>query len=287
MNDNNPYSPPQSDVTPPPPPASSGELLAEPRSLPASAAFQWLTEGWRLAQGNWGVWILILLALFAIKIVIGLIPGIGGLVSSFLEPVFMGGLLIGIRSIDGGEHLRFDTLFEGFKQKFAPLLGLGALTFGIMLLIAIVFIGIFFVAGNIDDIHAGTFDPEAIFANIGTGLLAVGVILGLVLMALFWFTTQLVSLNDVPVFQSLGISFKGCLRNPLALLLYIITVGLLIALIFGFPMGLMFTQISALSQGNNGFTIILALIWIVVAMFVLSPVLISSMYTSYKQIFIR
>jgi hypothetical protein len=259
MNDNNPYSPPKSDVTPPPLPAGDMELLDEPRTLPVGAGISWLSESWSMVKNNLGVWILITLVLFVIQVILGIIPFVGDVVSSIIGPVLTGGILLGVRAIDGGESLRFDYLFEGFKQKFAPLAGLGGLTLGVMFLFGII-IGGAFVGMNMNNLQTDAPNPEAMLSGMNIGLIAIGVVLLIVVVMLFWFATQLVALNNVPVFQSLSMSFKACLRNPLPLLLY--SVAMVVLLVLG-------------------------MIPILLGLFVVIPWLFSSMYVSYKQVFIR
>ena len=283
MNDNNPYSPPQSDVTPPPLPSSNGELLAEPRSLPASAAFQWLAQSWALVKTNLGLWVLMTLALLAIQAVMGFVPVLGDIATSLLNPVFTGGLLLGMRAIERGEALRFDYLFEGFKQKFAPLLGVGALTFGVLILFMII-IGGLLVGMNLDAIQEGGFDPTKMLNGLSVGLLAVSVIIGILVMMLFWFTTQLITLNDVPVFESLSRSFQGCLRNPLSLLVYVLVV-MVIMLALMLPPGLLFFAQVA-TEGSMVLLVVAALV-LFAELLLLAPWLFGTMYVSYKAIFLK
>ncbi|MEZ5452384.1 MAG: BPSS1780 family membrane protein [Thiothrix sp.] len=256
---NNPYQPPKADVTPPPVPASSMALLPEPRSVAAGSALSWLSDSWPMVKNNLGVWILITIGLFGIQFVLGLVPGLGDVASTLLGPVFTGGILMGARAVAGGEALRFDHLFAGFKEKVAPLLGLGALTLGIMFLFGII-IGGAFVGMNMDTLHGETLKPEDLLNGMNTGLIAIGVILLIFIMMLFWFATQLVALNNVPVFQALTMSFKGCLRNPLPLIFY-----LLLALLL----------------------VIAGAIPLLLGLLVVVPWLFASAYVSYRQIFIQ
>jgi hypothetical protein len=283
MNDNNPYSPPRSDVTPPPLPSSSGELLAEPRSLSAGAPFQWLGEGWTLIKANLGLWILIALAWFAIQILMGLVPVLGDIASSLLNPVFMGGIFLGLLAVDRGGVLRFDCLFEGFKQKFAPLLGIGALTLGVLFLFMII-IGGLLLGTSFDAIKDGNFDPVQLLSGLSIGLLAVAVIIGILLMMLFWFTTQLIALNDVPVFESLSRSFQGCLRNPLALLVYILAVAVIMLVLLLPPGLLILAQVSA---GGSMALLVVAMLVLFAELVIIMPWLFGTMYVSYKAIFIK
>ncbi|MBU0654677.1 MAG: hypothetical protein KJ914_06025 [Gammaproteobacteria bacterium] len=258
MSENNPYEPPKSDVTPLTGSNENLALLPEPRSLSAGAGISWLSESWPMVKSNLGTWVLITLALFAIQFVLGIVPVAGDIISSLIGPVFTGGILMGVKAIAGGDALRFDYLFEGFKQKFGSLVGLGALTLGIMFLFGII-IGGAFVGMNMDTMQPDM-NPAELLSGANTGLIAVGMILLLLVLMLFWFATQLVALNDVPVFQALSMSFKACLRNPLSLLVY---------------------SLAALAL------LILGAIPLLLGLLVVVPWFFSSMYVSYKQIFLQ
>jgi uncharacterized membrane protein len=255
----NPYAPPRSDVTPPPLPVGNQELLAEPRSLPMGAGIAWLSESWGLVKNNLGVWVLITLAWFAFQIVLGIIPGVGDVISAVLNPVLTGGVLLGIRATDMGEKMRFDYLFEGFKQKFAPLAGLGGITLGVLFLFGLI-VGGAFVGMNMDNLEANTLDVNAIFSGVNMGLVGVGVVLLIFVMLLFYFATQLVALNDVPVLKALTLSLKGCLHNPLPLLVY--WLALVVVTLLG-------------------------VLPLMLGLLVVIPWMFASMYVSYKQVFLK
>ncbi|WGZ95282.1 MAG: BPSS1780 family membrane protein [Candidatus Thiothrix putei] len=259
MNDKNPYQPPQSDVTPPPINVGNLTLLAEPRALSAGAGLSWLADSWALVKSNLVVWVLITLVLFVIQFVLGIVPVVGDIVSSLIGPVLTGGILMGARAIAAGDTLRFEHLFAGFKENLVPLLGLGALTLGIVILFGII-IGGAFVGMNMDLVQSEMRRPEDLLSGVNTGLIAVGVILLLLVMMLFWFATQLVALNNVPVFQALSMSFKACLRNPLALIVYSLLMVLLL---------------------------ILGMIPLLLGLLVVVPWMFASMYVSYRQIFLK
>ena len=120
-------------------------------------------------------------------------------------------------------------------------------------------IGGAFVGMNMDSMDPNM-TPEQLLSGVNTGLIAVAMILLLLIMMLFWFATQLVALNDVPVFQAIITSFKGCLRNPLALLVYSFVIAALM---------------------------ILGALPLLLGLLVVVPWLFSSMYISYKQIFLQ
>lgn len=282
MNEHNPYSPPQSDVTPPLLDTSS-ELLAEPRSLPASAAFQWLVQSWALIKPNWGLWALMMLVWFAIQVVLGIIPVLGDIATSLLNPVFTGGFLLGMRAVERGEALRFNYLFEGFRQKFVPLFSIGALSFGALLLFMIL-IGGLLVGMNLDTLENSDFDPTHVLNGFNIGVLAVSIIIGILVTMLFWFTTQLIALNDVPVFESLKRSFQGCLRNPLALLAYVVMLVVIFLLLTLFPALLFFAQ---MTQEGNMLLLALAALVLLVEILLFAPWMLGTMYVSYQTMFLK
>ena len=256
---NNPYAPPRSDVTPPPLPSGNHELLPEPRALPVGAGIRWLSESWGMVKANLMVWVLIALALFAFQFVLGLVPGVGDIISSILSPVLTGGLLLGIRQVEAGEKMRFDYLFEGFKQKFVPLASLGGVTLAVLFVFFIILGGVF-VGNNMNAIESGAIDPETVFSQMNMGLLGIGIVFLLFIMLFFYFATQLVALNDVPVLQALNMSFKGCLRNPLPLLVY------------------WFSLV---------FLMMLGALALLLGLLVVVPWMFTSMYVSYKQVFLK
>jgi energy-converting hydrogenase Eha subunit A len=267
MNDNNPYSPPKSDVTPPPAPVTERTLLPEPRSLPAGAGINWLSQGWPLVKNNLGVWVLLTLTLLAIQIVFS------ALISPFtlspvlpviiffltvISTVLSAGIMLGAQSADSEQGIRFEHLFAGFKGLFKPLASLGVVAFCISQILEFLIRTVLGI--DINAVSAGTLDPATFFDQITAANIAIIVILYLLTTMLFWFSTPLVALNNVPVFQSLSMSFKACLRNPLPLLIYCIAAMVLI---------------------------ILGAIPLALGLLVVVPWLFSSMYTAYKQIFLQ
>ena len=265
MNTNNPYSPPQSNVkmslnkdT-----ANDLQLLDEPRKVSVSDSLNWISEGWQLIKPDLGMWVLLMIVLFLINIAFNFIPVVGGLAGQLLAPVFGGGLMMALAATQYGERLVFNDLFRGFKDGFGPLLGLGALTIGVSLVFMLLLGGIMFMVWGsnlfmMENMEAS--EPMAavsgfsIFITVAVSLLAL-----VFLSMLFWFTTQLVALNGVPVFESLGRSLKGALKNWLPLLVFwLIMVLLLIAGAIPFFLGLL----------------------------IVVPILYGTLYASYKDIYL-
>jgi uncharacterized membrane protein len=260
---NNPYAAPDSDVTPPTtnPDTDSLALLPEVRKVSAGSPLDWIKEGWALMRPNIGIWILLTLVYFVIQVAFGFIPIAGDIASSLLGPVFIGGILMAAKHVDLGGSMRFDFLFEGFKKKFMPLLGLGGLTLAIFILFGILVGGAIAVSMG----ASGAFDPDAvpssdmIFTPVNIVLMIIAFIVILLLGLMFAFSTHLVALNDVKVFDALKMSFKGAWKNILALIVY----GLL---------AVVMTIIGAIPLG--------------LGLLVVVPVLMIASYVSYKRIFL-
>lgn len=257
----NPYSPPRSNVRLPDQPPSPSQLLSEPRSVSAGSAFTWISQGWALMKPDLGMWVLITLAFIIMNILLSFIPFVGSLITNLLSAVFLGGVLMGVKGSEQGQRLQFSSLFAGFSTNFAPLLGLGALSTVMWLLLGLILGLVFWIF--LLTLGAGTdaVDLQSSFTGVSISVLTLLALVGGILISmLLWFATPLVALNDVPVFKALGLSFKGCLYNLGPLFLY----GLA-------SVGLVFLGALALGVG----------------LLIVFPLLIAAFYKSYQQIFLK
>ena len=97
----------------------------------------WWADAWAHFMKNPGLWVVFGVIVALIFGLLGFVPFIGGLVSSLLAPVFIGGWLLAARKVDNGGTLEIGDLFAGFKEPLQPLVILGAL-----LLAAVIVIGL-------------------------------------------------------------------------------------------------------------------------------------------------
>ena len=150
-------------------------------------------------------------------------------------------------------------LFAGFGSNAGKLVGVGLFTL-------VAYIGIFVVVMAIFGFSiakmfmGGMNDPAAVTEMGMTILLAVLIVLALsipVYMAM-WFSYPLIVLNDYSVGQALKASFSACLKNIVPFLIYG-AVMFVLAIVASIP---------------------LLLGWLL-----LGPVLLASLYTSYRDIF--
>ncbi len=230
---------------------------ANGRSVDGGRAIEWLKQGWELFVKNPGVWIAIIVIMLVIVVVLSLIPIIGQLAVHFLMPVFVGGIMLGCKSlIDGGE-LRIDHLFAGFKQNTGNLVLVGV--FYLIGVVAVV--GITFLIGGGAALTGGLMGRgPGIGMALGGFFLAMLVMLVLMVplgMAM-WFAPALVVFHNVAPLAAMKASFFACLKNIVAVLVYVVIVFVLM-IIAAIPFGL--------------------------GLLVLVPVLMGSTYSAYVEIF--
>lgn len=258
MENENPYSAPDSNLNIPSRASDSFEAHA-PRACAVGRGSSWIGEGFGYFKSGAGTWILICIIGFAIMLGLSLVPLLN-IFAGILAPVWSAGLMLGCKAIHDGQDLRVGHLFAGFSNKLGPLIGVGAIMFLAGLLIGIVVWG---SATYMALLGIGGGTPEQAFAELGlrTFMLNALILLAILLpvyMAV-WFAPALIVLNNKGVIESLKLSFKGCLLNVVPFLVYGI-VGLLLLIAGSIPLML--------------------------GLLVVVPMLIASVFISYKEIFI-
>jgi uncharacterized membrane protein len=233
------------------------EDVSSARSVGAGQGWTWIVDGFGLFKKAPGIWIALVIVLFVILIVLAFIPVLGTIASFLLMPVFAGGLMLGCRSLQGGEPLEIGHLFAGFKTQTANLVVLGAIGLAgavIVMLPVILIVG----AGAITGMARG--DVAGMVAMGGSLLIAwlVALALSILLYMAFWFAPALVVLRGAAPIDAIKRSFSACLMNVVPFLVNGIVLFVL-AIVAAIPLGLG---------------------WLV-----LGPVVIASIYVAYRDIF--
>ena len=228
-------------------------------SRPAGHGWAWIVESWRLFKRQPLLWIGMWLVFVVIMIGAGIIPLLGALLTGLFWPVFVAGFVIGCRALDEGGELEFRHLFAGFRERVGTLLGVGALT-----LLASFIIGMVVGLGvGVGAFTAMKGDAETMAALGGTTMLLMvllTVALLVPVMMAAWFAPALVVFQQEGVIDSMKQSFGACLKNIVPFLLY----------------GVLFLLLG-----------VLASLPIFLGWLVLGPMLSASVYTSYKDIFLK
>jgi hypothetical protein len=189
--------------------------------------------------------------------VLAFIPLLGAVATFLVMPVFVGGLLLGCRTLQGGGELEVVQLFAGFKEKTGNLIVIGALAIGgwiIVMLPVVAIVGAGAVLGAMrgDAAGAAALGGSVVLAWLVALALSVPIYMAL------WFAPALVVLREMPPLEAIKASFLGCLKNILPFLVYSIVV-MVLGIVAAVPLGLG---------------------WLV-----LGPTLIASVYVSYRDIY--
>jgi uncharacterized membrane protein len=253
----NPYATPKAAVADAATP-QQGNFVPRGRAVGAGRGWDWVVEGWNLFKRQPGMWIGLTVLALVIMVVLAVIPFVGSLALAILGPAFAGGVMIGCRQVAEGGELEIGHLFAGFRDKFGALAAIGAFNLVAQVVIVVV-VGLIGGASVFAMFAGGGGEVRNPAAAMGL-LLAVLVMLALMIpvWAAVWFAPALVALADRGTLDALKDSFFGCLKNILPMLLYgvVLTIASVVAAI---PVGLGFL--------------------------VLVPVVIGSLYASYRDIF--
>jgi len=249
-----PYAAPRSHVADAPGTPIEGNFVPEGQSMPAGNGWSWIASAWDVFKQQPGTWILIVIILFALMVVLSLIPFLN-VVAALLGPVFVGGLMLGCRAIEEGGGLEVGHLFAGFREHTGKLVLVGLFNIGAWLLVMVVIF--LLVGGSVFALRTAGADSGA---GVATAALAalIGLALGIPIYMAIWFAPALITLNGMDVGAALKASFLACLKNIMSFLVYGIVMFLLT---------------------------IVASIPILLGWLVLGPMLVASVYTAYRDIY--
>ena len=233
------------------------ESMMGGRTVNAGQGWTWIADGFGLFKKAPGMWIALVIVLFVILIVLAFIPLLGAVATFLLMPLFLAGLMLGCRALQGGGGLEVGHLFAGFKEHTGNLIVLGALAIGgwiIVMLPVIAIVG----AGTIFGMMRG--DAAGAAAMGGSFVLAwlIAMALSIPIYMALWFAPALVVLRGLAPVAAVKESFVGCLKNVVPFLIYGIVL-LVLGIVAAIPLGLG---------------------WLV-----LGPVAIASIYVSYRDIY--
>lgn len=233
----------------------------ETRSVPAGRGWQWIVEGFRLFRRQPLIWILLLAAMAVIWLASTVLQPVGPLAISLLSPIFMAGLMNACRETDRGGEPDIGHLFSAFRTHAAPLVTIG----GVYLVGNIVAVGVVFMVAGGDALNAllakgrTEADIAAALGNLSLGL-AIGTAAFIPVVMAVWFAPLLVVFHNAPPVAAMQSSFAASWQNMLPFTVY------------GFAMLALW---------------ILASIPLMLGLIVLLPVLVCSVYTGYKDIYMQ
>jgi hypothetical protein len=244
----------------------------EPRAVSAGRGWAWIVEGYALFRKSPAAWLGLVLLLFVSMKVLLRVPVLG-IVLVLLMPHFIVGLMEGCRALERGNRLELGHLLGGFRRNAAQLVTIGGISlvgnFAVMMIVAS--LGgdaITTLAKNMSQGAPVTpqlaQEMQAATRTVAHALL-VGTAVSLPLLMALWYAPLLVYFNDLSPLPAAKLSFMACLKNIPAMLLYALAImaGMFIAM----PLSIVL--------GQYDFALVL-----------LAPVVVPSIYASYKDIFL-
>jgi hypothetical protein len=241
------------------------------RTVDASHGWRWIAQGVLIFRRNPPLWILLITILFIGSRVLFAIPLLG-VIAVLVAPNFLAGLAHGAQALEQGKPLRLGYLASGFLKNAARLVTIGGVSLAgqFLTLMAMVLIGGEALSGISKTMAAGAATPETVEALRAAAprmmtALVVGFGVSLPLMMAVWFAPLLVFFDDVKPLPALLLSLWACLKNILPLLIY--GMAVMVPVVVLMPLAL------AARQPDLG-------LWL------LAPILVPSIYASYKDLFV-
>ncbi|OUS29953.1 hypothetical protein A9Q99_07800 [Gammaproteobacteria bacterium 45_16_T64] len=254
--DENPYKTPESyDALQTP----SSSTLYPPRTVGAGRGISWLGEGYTLYRKSPLAWLGLTIIWLVLMGMSWMIP----LANNLVQPLLLAGIATACLRLDTAHHFSMEDLFVGFKQQTGSLVLVGAISVSASLVIIIAA----FLMGLSSVLSMAEMSKEAIAGGAAEGailtlltLLLVAVTIMTPLAMAMWFSPLLIIFHKVPALEAMKLSFNACLYNMIPFLFYALA---------AIPL------------------LILAAIPAFLGYLILIPVLFASIYTSYKDIFLR
>jgi hypothetical protein len=242
------------------------------RKVEASRGWRWIAEGIALFRKNPGQWLFLTAILFFCSRILYAIPVVG-IVALLVVPNILAGLCHGAQALEQGKPLRVGYLASGFLKNAAHLITIGGVSLvgKFVGMIVVTAMGGEAITEIAKTMAAGAVTQETMDAvRIGRPALMNAFVAGLAISLPFlmatWFAPLLVFFVDVPPRRALGLSLLACVRNVLPFLVY--GAAVLAPMMILMPLGM------AARQPD-------------LAIWLLAPVVVPSIYASYKDLFVQ
>jgi hypothetical protein len=242
----------------------------------------WLTQAYALFSRKRLPWVLLLLAYYAMRLLLLWIPLIGPYAMTVLKPVFAVGLLAAAWTQERGGTPSLNQLFQGFRANLGSLLPIGI--FVVAGITAAVFASSLVDGGKLLELlsNAGAMSNEEIAAAVGDPSLQFGMIfsalLSIPIMIATWWAPALVVFQNARAGAALVTSLRAALANWRPLVVYGIGVTF-----FGVVIPAIFTGILALIIPGAGMRVAEMLL-LPYGIFLAATLHISD-YISYREVF--
>jgi uncharacterized membrane protein len=247
----NPYAAPAASVLTPQS-DEEAQLIRGGRSVSAGRGAAWVAAGWQIFTQSAMMWVLNVVIIFALVIVLNMLPVVGALAGNFLLTVCSAGVSLAAHRAIVGRPVEVGDVFTGFSMPNAR----SAITVGVLYTVSFLCLTIVVFALLVGFVGVGM--SFAAFMSGGGEELLVrlfgGAALGILLVVLiwlalwvplamaFWFAPALTAIGGQGPSEAIRNSFMGCLRNIFPFLLYGLVMALLLTVsLIPFGLGLLIT----------------------------------------------
>jgi hypothetical protein len=201
---------------------------------PGARGYVWLKESFAMFRRARVAWILLLMAYYAMLVVVDFVPFVGGLAAPLLKPVFAVGFLAAAWTQERGGVPAIRQLFQGFRSNVVALCLLGVF-FVVGMTIAIGSTAVV-DGGKLFDLIANPapqdLDQDAVARRLAETLSDTRVQIGMLVAALcaiptllaLWWAPALVVFQDAGVITALVSSLRAAVANWRALVRYVVLV---------------------------------------------------------------
>lgn len=241
------------------------------RTLPSRHGVLWLIAGFQLFRRSPPLLTGLSFSYLLLVIVINLIPGIGPFLLPLVLPTLTAMLGNGCRAIESGRELTLPMLVEGISLQRVGMIRLG----GLHLLGSTLLVLVSMALGTQLNLGDGMNEEEAVAL---LKELAVLLVFASPLLMAFWFAPLLTLWDDVPAGKAVFFSFVASWRNWRAFAMY----GLAVLVVGVLMPGVVLVIASLISPS---LVAILSVVLRMLLLFILAPVLVASVYLSYRDVF--
>ena len=197
----------------------------------------WLADSFRLFRASPLPWMGLCAGWMSITLGLLLIPFLGGVVASFLQPAFFASFAITAYKQTAGERIVMADLFSGFRRQLRSLVGVGALELlcAILVFAIMAAMGLPMVPESAD--HVFTVAEYVELLEGKEWILAFGFLLMVAVKGALWFAPPLIAFHGMPAMHAVRWSVYAALENLGAMIVY---GAMLLALVFvaALPSGL-------------------------------------------------
>lgn len=233
-----------------------------PQKRQVSDGLQWIASGFELVKQDILLWVITVVLGFLLVLAINMLPYVGPIAATLLNYVWVGGFMLGCHAVHQGRKFNIRCLFAGFSTHFLKLVQLSAIAGLISMVVFAITLGP--TLTDLEAIAASTggqlshTDLEAAGSKIIFQLLIAMVIMLPLFMAT-WYAPALIVFHQMTTLQALRTSFIACTQNTMPFLVY----GLILFVMY-----------------------IVAFIPMFMGLLIVVPIIIASIYTSYRNVFL-